>query len=43
MVTVLPAGANQVVVNGIVYYQYGGIHYRPAFQNGVTIYTTVKL
>ena len=36
-------GATQVVVNGGVYYSHGGIYYRPAFQNGVTIYTTVKL
>lgn len=42
-VTALPVGASQVVVNGVVHYAHGGIFYRPAFQNGVTVYTTVKL
>ena len=42
-VPALPAGAGQVVVSGTVYYAHGGIYYRPAFQNGVTVYTTVKL
>jgi hypothetical protein len=42
-VTALPTGATQVVMGGVVYYAHGGIYYRPAFQNGVTIYTTVKL
>jgi len=41
-VTALPAGASQVVVNGIVYYQFGGVYYQPAFQNGLTVYTTVR-
>ena len=42
-VATLPAGANQVVVNGVVYYQHGGIHYQAAFENGVIVYTTVAL
>ena len=41
-VTALPAGANQVIIDGVVHYQHGGIYYRPAFQNGVTVYTTVR-
>jgi hypothetical protein len=42
-VPALPTGAAQVIVNGVVYYQASGVHYRPAFQNGVTVYTTVKV
>jgi hypothetical protein len=37
-----PPGAVQTSVNGQVYYQLNGIYYRPAMQNGVTVYTTVK-
>jgi hypothetical protein len=38
-----PPGAVQTIVNGQVYYQLNGIYYRPALQNGLTVYTTVKL
>jgi len=38
-----PPGAVQVTVGGQVYYQASGIYYRPAMQNGVTVYTTVRL
>jgi len=42
-VTVLPQGAVQTTVNGQVYFKAGNVHYRPAMQNGTTIYTVVKL
>ena len=38
-----PAAAQQVQVNGELYLLYNGIYFKPAFQNGVTVYTTVKL
>ena len=42
VVTAYPAGAVHVVVGGQVYYHYNGLYYRPAMQNGVTVYTTVR-
>jgi hypothetical protein len=42
VVTACPPGAVQTVVNNQVYYQANGIYYRPAMQNGVTVYTTVR-
>ena len=42
-VTALPPGATQTTVNGQVYFLSSGIYYLPAMQNGVTVYTTVKL
>jgi hypothetical protein len=42
-VVALPPGAVQAAVNRQVYYQLNGIYYRPAMQNGVTVYTTVRL
>ena len=42
IVTAYPTGAVQTVVNGQVYLQANGIYYRPAMQNGVTVYTTVR-
>jgi hypothetical protein len=41
-VSQLPPGATQIQVNGAPIYVYNGIHYQPAFQNGVTVYTTVN-
>jgi hypothetical protein len=35
----LPSGANQVVVNGNVCYQFNGLNYQPSVQDGVTVYT----
>ncbi len=43
VVTTLPPGAVQAIVNGQVYYQVAGVYYRPGIQNGVTVYTTVRL
>jgi len=42
-VSLLPIGATRVVINGVVHFQHGGIYYRPAFEKGVTVYTTVRL
>jgi hypothetical protein len=42
-VVAVPPGATQVTVNGQVYFLANGIHYQPVMQNGVTVYTTVKL
>lgn len=42
-VPVLPAGASQVLIGGAVYYHANGVHYRPSFQNGATVFTTVKV
>jgi hypothetical protein len=42
-VTVLPQGAVQTTVHGQVYFKAGNVYYRPAMQNGTTIYTVVKL
>ena len=39
----LPPGAVQTTVNGVVYYQASGMYYQPGLQNGVTVYTTVVL
>jgi hypothetical protein len=38
-----PPGATQVTVNGATMYSFNGMYYQPAFQNGVTVYTTVKM
>ena len=43
VVTTYPPGAVQTIVNGQVFYMANGIYYRPAMQNGVTVYTTVRL
>ena len=39
VVPALPAGANQVVINGNVIYQFNGFNYQPSLQDGVTVYT----
>ena len=39
----LPPGAMRVSLNGGVAYQFNGVHYRPAFVNGVTCYMTFTL
>jgi hypothetical protein len=39
----LPPGATASVINGQTYFLYGGVTYQPVFQNGVTVYTTVKI
>jgi hypothetical protein len=39
----LPPGAAASVVNGQTYFLSGGVYYQPVFQNGVTVFTTVKL
>jgi uncharacterized protein DUF6515 len=38
-----PSGANQVVVNGNVYYQFNGFNYQPSIQDGVTVYTVTPM
>jgi hypothetical protein len=40
-VTVLPNGATQTTINGAVCYQAAGVYYRPAMQNGATVYTVI--
>jgi len=42
-VSVLPPGAQQTAVNGVVCYQANGMCYQPVMQNGVTLYKTVAL
>jgi hypothetical protein len=42
IVTSYPPGAVSTVVNGQVYYVANGMYYRPAMQNGVTVYMTVR-
>ena len=37
----LPSGAQQVIVNGAVAYQFNGFNYLPALQDGVTAYTVM--
>ena len=43
VVPAYPPGAVQTVVNDQVYYVANGLYYRPSMQNGVTVYTTVRL
>ena len=42
LVQELPPGSSQVFINGGVAYQFNGIHYRPTFVNGVTLYMTFE-
>ena len=41
VVPLLPSAATQVVVNGNVYYQLGGVYYQPFFQGDTTVYRIV--
>ncbi len=36
-------GYATVDVNGVKYHLYGGVHYRPYYQNGAVVYRVVKL
>jgi hypothetical protein len=40
-VTAPPSDAVPVVINGIQYFQSGGVYYQPVIQDGVTVYLTV--
>jgi hypothetical protein len=37
-----PPGAVQIVVNGVVAYQFNGVYYQPQFVDGVTQYVTLS-
>ena len=41
VVPMLPSGAQQVIVNGAVAYQFNGFNYLPSLQDGVTVYTVM--
>lgn len=43
IVPALPPGATASVINGQTYFLHQGVYYQPVFQNGVTVYTTVKI
>lgn len=39
----LPAGAVEVIIDGVHYFEYGDQYFRPSQQNGQTIYTVVDI
>jgi hypothetical protein len=38
----LPPNAQQMMINGFLYYQADGAYFQPAMQNGVTVYVTAR-
>ena len=37
----LPAGATVTTINGLRYYEVGGVYYRPVYENGALVYKVV--